>query len=169
MLRREGLPGKGSRSACVRTSACAAHAEKLPEMRLSFYTLLGVFAAAVHSSTAAALPCRLLAVKLHDACASNSCAPGIAQENNFKAVLESIRDLLNEHMDAMPVWLHQLFLGYGLPDSAHYSHMPNLLTDIDFKDTFLDAQHLRASFPGVLTTLTSLQHAVSNLPACHQA
>lgn len=71
------------------------------------------------------------------------------KENNFKAVLESIRDLMNEDT-VMPDWLHDIFLGYGDPAQAKYTHMPaeQLLQTIDFKDTFLDAAHLKESFPG---------------------
>lgn len=56
------------------------------------------------------------------------------QENNFKAVLESIRDLLNEDT-VMPDWLHDIFLGYGDPAQAKYTNMPQdqLLQTIDFK------------------------------------
>lgn len=42
------------------------------------------------------------------------------KENNFKAVLETIRDLMNTEC-VVPDWLHDLILGYGDPDSAHYS------------------------------------------------
>lgn len=42
------------------------------------------------------------------------------KENNFKAVLETIRDLMNTDC-VVPDWLHDLILGYGSPDSAHYS------------------------------------------------
>lgn len=58
----------------------------------------------------------------------------ILQENNFKAVLESIRDLMNEDT-VMPDWLHDIFLGYGDPAQAKYTHMPaeQLLQTIDFK------------------------------------
>ena len=42
------------------------------------------------------------------------------KENNFKAVLETIRDLMNINC-VVPDWLHDLILGYGDPDSAHYS------------------------------------------------
>lgn len=41
------------------------------------------------------------------------------KENNFKAVLETIRDLMNTEC-VVPDWLHDLILGYGSPDSAHY-------------------------------------------------
>lgn len=34
------------------------------------------------------------------------------KENNFKAVLETIRNLMNAEA-AVPAWLHEIFLGYG--------------------------------------------------------
>lgn len=40
--------------------------------------------------------------------------------NNFKAVLATIRQLLNTEC-VVPDWLHDLILGYGEPDTAHYS------------------------------------------------
>ena len=55
-----------------------------------------------------------------------------AQENNFKAVLESIRDLMNEET-VLPEWLHDIFLGYGDPAAAQYSKLPNTLRTLDFK------------------------------------
>ena len=42
------------------------------------------------------------------------------KENNFKAVLETIRDLMNTSC-VVPDWLHDIILGYGGPDAAHYS------------------------------------------------
>ncbi|KAK4592152.1 hypothetical protein RGQ29_016595 [Quercus rubra] len=67
-------------------------------------------------------------------------------ENNFKAILESIRDLMNEYC-IVPDWLHNVFLGYGNPFAAQWTNMPDLLEIVDFKDTFLDADHLKDSFP----------------------
>ncbi|XP_057976627.1 uncharacterized protein LOC131163848 [Malania oleifera] len=67
------------------------------------------------------------------------------KENNFKAILESIRDLMNETC-IVPDWLHNIFLGYGNPSAAQWTNMPDLLEMVDFKDTFLDADHLRESF-----------------------
>ncbi|KAJ0037528.1 hypothetical protein Pint_23830 [Pistacia integerrima] len=67
------------------------------------------------------------------------------KENNFKAILESIRDLMNEYC-IVPDWLHNIFLGYGNPSAAQWSNMPDLLETVDFKDTFLDADHLRTCF-----------------------
>lgn len=68
------------------------------------------------------------------------------KENNFKAILESIRDLMNETC-IVPDWLHDIFLGYGNPSAAQWTNMPDLLETVDFKDTFLDADHVRESFP----------------------
>ncbi|KAH9608634.1 hypothetical protein KSS87_011141 [Heliosperma pusillum] len=67
------------------------------------------------------------------------------KENNFKAILESIRDLMNETC-IVPDWLHNIFLGYGNPSAAQWTNMPDLLKTVDFKDTFLDADHLKESF-----------------------
>jgi intron-binding protein aquarius len=56
-----------------------------------------------------------------------------AKENNFKAVLESIRDTLNETI-IIPEWLRDIFLGYGDPGAAHYSQMAEgRLDTVDFR------------------------------------
>jgi len=44
------------------------------------------------------------------------------KENNFKAVLDTIRDLMNINC-VVPDWLHDIILGYGDPGSAHYSRL----------------------------------------------
>ncbi|XP_063040700.1 RNA helicase aquarius isoform X2 [Engraulis encrasicolus] len=69
------------------------------------------------------------------------------KENNFKAVLETIRNLMNTEC-VVPDWLHDIILGYGDPGSAHYSKMPNQIRTLDFNDTFLNLEHLKACFPG---------------------
>ncbi|XP_041969753.1 RNA helicase aquarius [Aricia agestis] len=68
------------------------------------------------------------------------------KENNFKAVLETIRELMNTEC-VVPEWLHDIVLGYGDPGQAHYTRMPNEIPTLDFNDTFLDMEHLRNSFP----------------------
>ncbi|XP_002000180.3 RNA helicase aquarius [Drosophila mojavensis] len=68
------------------------------------------------------------------------------KENNFKAVLETIRHLMNTEC-VVPPWLHDILLGYGDPAAAHYSNMPNQERTLEFNDTFLDYEHLKASFP----------------------
>uniref|UniRef100_A0A8B9FRF2 RNA helicase aquarius n=1 Tax=Amazona collaria TaxID=241587 RepID=A0A8B9FRF2_9PSIT len=67
--------------------------------------------------------------------------------SNSQAVLETIRNLMNTDC-VVPDWLHDIILGYGDPSSAHYSKMPNQISTLDFNDTFLSIDHLKASFPG---------------------
>ena len=69
------------------------------------------------------------------------------KENNFKSILECIRDLMNADT-VVPEWLHDVFLGYGDPNAAQGSNMPQTqrVKTVDFKDTFLDETHLRESF-----------------------
>ncbi|XP_040267292.1 RNA helicase aquarius [Bufo bufo] len=75
------------------------------------------------------------------------------KENNFKAVLETIRKLMNTEC-VVPDWLHDIILGYGDPSSAHYSKMPNQIQTLDFNDTFLSLDHLKACFPGYKVKVT---------------
>ena len=64
-----------------------------------------------------------------------------SKENNFKAVLETIRELMNTKT-SVPEWLHDLFLGYGDP-----SKKSNKSVSVNFNDTFLSGKHVEASFP----------------------
>ncbi|VDD93074.1 unnamed protein product [Enterobius vermicularis] len=66
--------------------------------------------------------------------------------NNFKAVLYTIRQLLNTEC-VVPDWLHDLILGYGDPSAANYKSLSNSVPTMDFCDTFLSYDHLVASFP----------------------
>ena len=68
------------------------------------------------------------------------------KENNFKAVLETIKDLINTKF-VVPDWIHDLLLGYGDASSAHYSELVNTIDRFNFNDTFLDLEHLHRSFP----------------------
>ncbi|KAA0204074.1 hypothetical protein HAZT_HAZT008066 [Hyalella azteca] len=68
------------------------------------------------------------------------------KENNFKAVLSTIRDLMNTKC-VVPDWLEDIILGFGDPASAHYTKRKNAALKLDFNDTFLDLNHLRNSFP----------------------
>uniref|UniRef100_A0A1I7T695 Intron-binding protein aquarius n=1 Tax=Caenorhabditis tropicalis TaxID=1561998 RepID=A0A1I7T695_9PELO len=70
-----------------------------------------------------------------------------SKTNNFKAVLQTIRDLLNTEC-VVPDWLTDVILGYGEPDSAHYSKLSSAVPELDFNDTFLSLDHVKESFPG---------------------
>jgi intron-binding protein aquarius len=69
------------------------------------------------------------------------------RENNFKPVLESIRSLTLSEVP-LASWLREVFLGYGDPAGATYKNLPNRVKKIDFRDTFLNWQHLVESMPG---------------------
>merc|ERR1719460_155735 len=71
------------------------------------------------------------------------------KENNFKAILETIRSLMNSEDAVVPDWLHDLFLGYGDPGAAQYWKLSTALDTIDFRDTFIDQDHILESFPDV--------------------
>jgi intron-binding protein aquarius len=81
------------------------------------------------------------------------------KENNFKAILESIRDLMNTKF-VVPEWLRDLILGYGDPNSAHYTQLtkPSPIPTLDFNDTFLSYEHLTSSFPGYELELVGSSH-----------
>ncbi|OJJ33165.1 hypothetical protein ASPWEDRAFT_53200 [Aspergillus wentii DTO 134E9] len=69
------------------------------------------------------------------------------RENNFKSILETMQRLIVSDI-ALPSWIQDIFLGYGDPSGARYTELPNRLKSVDFRDTFLDWQHLVESFPG---------------------
>lgn len=99
------------------------------------------------------------------------------RENNFKAVLETIRGL-TEGAGAIdrviPPWLQPLLLGYGAPDSASYmseavrsyaKKTPGVTKPdaaLDFRDTFLSEDHLRESFPGYKIVVDDKDEAEEN-------
>ncbi|TMS21649.1 RNA helicase aquarius [Larimichthys crocea] len=85
------------------------------------------------------------------------------KENNFKAVLETIRNLMNTEC-VVPDWLHDIILGYGDPGSAHYSKMPNQISTLDFNDTFLSLDHLRSCFPGYTIKVTEANPELQVFP-----
>eukprot|EP00934_Nitzschia_sp_Nitz4_P008529 Nitzschia sp. Nitz4//scaffold3_size479765//306225//310635//NITZ4_000127-RA/size479765-augustus-gene-1.609-mRNA-1//-1//CDS//3329550839//8519//frame0 len=104
------------------------------------------------------------------------------RENNFKAVLETIRGLLEGagSIDrVIPPWLQSLVLGNGDPSSAWYKSAPmkqyaiktvgvNKPTDfLDFGDTFLDEAHLRASFDADVVLKESGSHQAEDDNACN--
>lgn len=67
------------------------------------------------------------------------------KENNFKAVLSTIRGLMNTQC-VVPEWLHDVLLGYGDPGAAHYQKLARIIDNLDWNDTFLNLTHLKKSF-----------------------
>ncbi|KAL3475305.1 P-loop containing nucleoside triphosphate hydrolase protein [Aspergillus californicus] len=70
------------------------------------------------------------------------------RENNFKSILETMQKLIVSDV-TLPPWIQDIFLGYGDPAGARYTELPNRLRSVDFRDTFLNWQHLVESFPGI--------------------
>ena len=84
----------------------------------------------------------------------NLCIRRKPQENNFRSILETIRNIMVTRGEALiPSWMHDVFLGYGSPDSALYYNLDSELSQLQFSDTFLDLDHLKASFPGYTLTV----------------
>ncbi|OJJ46372.1 hypothetical protein ASPZODRAFT_132454 [Penicilliopsis zonata CBS 506.65] len=69
------------------------------------------------------------------------------RENNFKPILETMQKLIVSDI-SLPSWVQDIFLGYGDPAGARWTELPNRLKSVDFRDTFLNWQHLIESFPG---------------------
>ncbi|KAJ9405029.1 hypothetical protein DTO045G8_7202 [Paecilomyces variotii] len=70
------------------------------------------------------------------------------RENNFRPILQTMQQLAVSDI-ALPSWIQEIFLGYGDPAGAQYTQLPNRAKSVDFRDTFLDWQHLVESFPGM--------------------
>ena len=74
-----------------------------------------------------------------------------AKENNFKAVLQTVRDIMNVEAvgkgTALPSWLHDVFLGVGDPAAASPEALPARMHTFDIRSTLVSAQHAAASFP----------------------
>lgn len=86
-----------------------------------------------------------------------------SRENNFKPILESIRQLMLTDV-ALPSWLQDVFLGLGDPESASYKNLPNSSKSIDYRDTFLDWEHLQTSFPGKTLVAADDENSKSGPP-----
>lgn len=85
------------------------------------------------------------------------------RENNFKKILETIQSLALSDVP-IPAWLQEVFLGYGDPSSATFTKLANRLEAVDFRDTFIDWQHLVESFPGKAIEPDNKQHESFNPP-----
>ena len=78
-----------------------------------------------------------------------------AKENNFKPILETIKDLFSTEI-TLPKWLEETILGYGEPEDAHYQTIKErkkkskssqgASETVNFFDTFLDEKHYTECF-----------------------
>lgn len=81
------------------------------------------------------------------------------RENNFSKVLRTVKSLTLSEIP-VPAWLQEVLLGYGDPASANFSRLASRLKTVDFRDTFLDWQHLVESLPGKASTGTTLFYCI---------
>jgi intron-binding protein aquarius len=98
------------------------------------------------------------------------------RENNFKAVLETIKGLMQgvgSINRSVPKWIQPVLLGHGDPRNACFSS-PNMrkfanITNgvtppdaaLDYGDTFLNEQHLRDSFVDCHVIVDGRDHSLS--------
>lgn len=78
-----------------------------------------------------------------------------SRENNFKKVLETMQSLTLADV-AIPAWLQEVFLGYGDPAGASYTRVDSQIKVIDFRDTFLDWEHLVESLSGKVSIVDKI-------------
>lgn len=83
------------------------------------------------------------------------------RENNFRRILETIRSLALSQI-TLPSWLRDVFLGFGDPSAAVFTRLANQLRTIDFRDTFLDWDHITNSFPDKVSDNVYLRTSDSN-------
>jgi len=70
------------------------------------------------------------------------------KENNFKAILTTIKDVLNSEVK-IPEWLEDILLGYGNLKSEEYLEFKNKTfkpSKVNYFDTFLDQTHYEETF-----------------------
>jgi len=101
------------------------------------------------------------------------------RENNFRAVLETIRGLMSGGANSMyrsiPSWLMPVLLGYGgdvtmasykSPKMKAFASKTTGLNSptaaLDYGDTFMDIDHLRDSFPGCDELIVDGQEITTN-------
>ena len=98
------------------------------------------------------------------------------KENNFKAVLETVRGLMKGAGSvnrSVPRWLQPVLLGYGDPASASFlsSNMKKFAENttgvtppdaaLDYGDTFINERHLRESFQGSTVIVDGMEEVSS--------
>eukprot|EP01080_Neovahlkampfia_damariscottae_P006060 gene6060-10061_t len=80
-----------------------------------------------------------------------------SKENNFKSILETIKNLiLNENELILPDWFNDLFLGYGNPQDSNFKNISNSLNELNLYDTILNVNHLNELYPKLSLNKSSL-------------
>lgn len=74
-----------------------------------------------------------------------------SKENNFKAILDTIKSLMEEEELSVPEWFEEIFIGYDDPNKVtafgQFEGNGKLpVENLDLSDTFVDEQHFKSSF-----------------------
>eukprot|EP00217_Crustomastix_stigmatica_P009043 CAMPEP_0183790104 /NCGR_PEP_ID=MMETSP0803_2-20130417/807_1 /TAXON_ID=195967 /ORGANISM="Crustomastix stigmata, Strain CCMP3273" /LENGTH=1199 /DNA_ID=CAMNT_0026034295 /DNA_START=693 /DNA_END=4289 /DNA_ORIENTATION=- len=64
-----------------------------------------------------------------------------SQASYCSSLLKAIQSVLS-HVNVLPNWLHDTFLGNGDPRAAHWERQPSMLKSIVFQGTFSDEEHV---------------------------
>ncbi|EKX72358.1 conserved hypothetical protein [Theileria equi strain WA] len=81
-----------------------------------------------------------------------------ARENNFKAVLGTLRSIINKPVE-IPEWLHDLFLGFGDPQASQYSSLEEDYS-INFLNTWKDLGHLWSTCKGFVCIAVEVENGL---------
>ncbi|GIX64046.1 intron-binding protein aquarius [Babesia caballi] len=89
-----------------------------------------------------------------------------ARVNNFKAVLGSLRHMINR-TTPLPAWLSDLFLGFGDPNRCQYPSMEPSEWQLNFLDTWQNIGHFSETADGFLVKVAVINGCVDDW-ATHQ-
>jgi intron-binding protein aquarius len=74
-----------------------------------------------------------------------------ANDNNWSSLLKPFRDVVGFE-NLIPDWLKAGFLGHEDPSGACYKNIENLNLTINFRDTFVDVDHVKDCFPNLVSS-----------------
>ena len=83
------------------------------------------------------------------------------RENNFNRILESIKSLALADIP-VPGWFQEVFLGYGNPAGANYTQLESRFRKLDFRDTFINWEHLVESLPNKVRKISMQLSSVTD-------
>ena len=75
-----------------------------------------------------------------------------ANDNTWSHLLQPFREVVGFE-NLIPPWLKGGFLGHEDPSSSSYRNIPDLNLTFNFRDTFLDIDHIKESFPNMVNSL----------------
>jgi intron-binding protein aquarius len=74
-----------------------------------------------------------------------------ANDNTWSSLLKPFRDVVGFE-NLIPDWLKAAFLGHEDPSRVCYKNIENLNLTMNFRDTFVDIDHIKACFPNSVSS-----------------